>query len=550
MSNYLQRNWFPISLITGICLHALSLTNGIMEADAALYATIAKHIALTNDWVNLIGDGHDWLDKPHLPFWIIASSFKIFGINDFAYKVPAFISFLIGVLYCYQLAKKLYDTATAKLATIILLTALHLFLSVFDVRAEAYLTTFIVAATFHLYQSLQHKISWHIVWAAIFCAAACITKGIFVLITIAGGFIIYWLYNKQWKELWQPKWWLLIVLTFIFILPELYCLYQQFDLHPEKIVFGITHVSGIRFFFWDSQFGRFFNSGPIKGEGDITFFVHTFLWAFLPWSFIAYAAIFYSFKKQTKANSKQLIITGSIVITFLLFSLSKFQLPHYIVILFPHFAIVSAVYLLGIQKDKILKIWNTVQLIIFCIAIIAICSLAIITRFNPLPWPFVWVVLVSGIFILFFKANNLYALTGKAVCFSTVLFLYLNLFFYPVLLQYQGGMQAGKYLNKNMPGSTAIMYKCSAYSFEWYSSGKVFRSANLSALPDSIKIGKRIVVFTTPEFLPALINEAATVKEIARFQTYPVSQLSLPFLNADSREKELKYFVLLECGVN
>jgi 4-amino-4-deoxy-L-arabinose transferase-like glycosyltransferase len=447
------------------------------------------------------------------------------------------------------LAKKLYDTATAKVATIILITSLHLFLSVFDVRAEAYLTTFIIAATFHLYQSLQHKISWNIVWAAIYCAAACMTKGIFVLITIAGGFIIYWIYNQQWKELLQPKWWLLIVLTFIFISPELYCLHQQFDLHPEKIVFGTTHVSGIKFFFWDSQFGRFFNSGPIKGEGDISFFLHTFLWAFLPWAFIAYVAIFYSFKKLNKANSKQLIITGSIAITFLLFSLSKFQLPHYIVILFPQFAIVSGVYLLGIKKEKTLKVWNIIQTFIFFVAIIAICALAIITRFNPLPWPFVLVLVVSSIFFFFFKGKNLHALLGKAVCFSTALFIYLNLLFYPALLQYQGGAYAGKYMNKNMPAAIGIMYKCSAYSFEWYSKCKVLRSANLSDLPDAVKNSKRIIIFTTPEFLPSLITEASTVKEIARFKTYPVSQLSLPFLNAGSREKELNYFVLVECGL-
>jgi len=34
----------------------------------------------------------------------------------------------------------------------------------------------------------------------------------------------------------------------LFITPELFCLYIQFDRHPEKILFGHTSVSGIRFF--------------------------------------------------------------------------------------------------------------------------------------------------------------------------------------------------------------------------------------------------------------------------------------------------------------
>ena len=62
-----------------------------------------------------------------------------------------------------------------------------------------------------------------------------------------------------------------LVLLILFINPELICLYIQFDLHPEKILFGHTHVSGIRFFFWDSQFGRFLNTGPIKGAGRRVF---------------------------------------------------------------------------------------------------------------------------------------------------------------------------------------------------------------------------------------------------------------------------------------
>lgn len=71
------------------------------------------------------------------------------------------------------------------------------------------------------------------------------------------------------------------IILLIFISPELICLYIQFDSHPEKIVFGNTHVSGIRFFFWDSQFGRFFNTGPIKGKGD-PFFLYAHVIVGLP----------------------------------------------------------------------------------------------------------------------------------------------------------------------------------------------------------------------------------------------------------------------------
>jgi 4-amino-4-deoxy-L-arabinose transferase-like glycosyltransferase len=132
--------YFPYFLLAGILINANGLFIDILEPDGALYATIAKHITLTNDWVNLFGDGHDWLDKPHFPFWVTAASFKLFGITAFAYKVPAFIFWLAGIWFLYVLAKELQNNYTAKVAVIVYIFSLHGLLNNFDVRAEPYLT--------------------------------------------------------------------------------------------------------------------------------------------------------------------------------------------------------------------------------------------------------------------------------------------------------------------------------------------------------------------------------------------------------------------------
>ncbi len=138
---------------------------------------------------------------------------------------------------------------------------------------------------------MSKTLSWQLVAGSLLAACAVMTKGPFVLITIGAGFVIDWLIKKDWKQLLHPRWWLALVLVTFFIIPELYCLYVQFDAAPQKIVFGHTGVSGLRFFFWDSQFGRFFNTGPIRGKGDPFFYFHTLLWAFLPWSLLLYAAM-------------------------------------------------------------------------------------------------------------------------------------------------------------------------------------------------------------------------------------------------------------------
>ena len=50
-------DYFLLFLLIGIALNAVSLFTDIMDQDSALYASVAKLIAVSGDWVNLIGYG-------------------------------------------------------------------------------------------------------------------------------------------------------------------------------------------------------------------------------------------------------------------------------------------------------------------------------------------------------------------------------------------------------------------------------------------------------------------------------------------------------------
>src|SRR5688572_29206621 len=132
--------WWLLCLITGLCINALGIFSTIIEPDGALYATIAKTMVNTSDYVNLMFHGRDWLDKPHFPFWVVALSFKLVGITTFGYKFPALLFWGLGAFYTYKFAGIFYPSAVARLATLLYLTATHLVISNNDVRAEPYLT--------------------------------------------------------------------------------------------------------------------------------------------------------------------------------------------------------------------------------------------------------------------------------------------------------------------------------------------------------------------------------------------------------------------------
>lgn len=339
-----------LSLFALLVNAAAMLSPVINGGDSITYAALSQYIALNNDWANLVLDGQDWLDKPHMPFWITALFFEIGGVGTFTYILPGFLFHLIGGYYTWRIARLFYDRDTAWLSLLVYVSAFHLMDSSIEVKAETYLTGFIMGACYYwLRYDAQARLKY-LLLGALFSAAAVMTKGVFTLITIFSGLVCLWLYHRQWRRLWSGKWLLAYVLSLLFTAPEVVALYLQFDAHPEKTMFGQTNVSGIRFFLWDSQFGRFFNTGPIRNtNGHPFYFVLVFLWAFLPWVAVFVAAMVAGVRrfgvKSAVENSGFVFLCGAFFVTFALFSATSFQLDHYTVILFPFAAILCGKFL-------------------------------------------------------------------------------------------------------------------------------------------------------------------------------------------------------------
>ncbi|MGN7885021.1 ArnT family glycosyltransferase [Dyadobacter sp. 22481] len=526
--------YFPWLLLAGILLNIPGLWLDIIEPDGALYATIAKHIVLHNDWVNLYGDGHDWLDKPHFPFWMAAISYKVFGITGFAYKLPAFLFWLLSLRYTYLITRDLYNEDVARIAVLIYTVALHSTLANFDVRAEPYLTACITGAAWHMLR-VNARAHWlHIVWAALFAACAIMTKGVFVLITLAGGWAIYWLITKQFREFINYRWWMVLAICFVFIVPELYSLYVQFDLHPEKVVFGRTNVSGVRFFFWDSQFGRFFNTGPIKGKGDVTFFVHTTLWAFLPWSLGLVGGIVYLLRFEKNRDAIRWVIYGSTLVTFLLFSLSKFQLPHYLVIEFPYFSIITAYFFTELAKRSQLKHLVTIQTVLLVLTLVFISGLLYITRIeHGIAAAVIGLVIVVTACLVHYR-NAMQQLLFKGYAMAAMLYIFLFQFFYPFLLQYQSGMLAARVIPEKDSHLPVAAYGSFSYSFEFYSPGEVKLIKNGKYLNDFIDTAP-CYLYTTAAVADSLIRSGVDAEVQASPKHFHVTRLKYGFLDEKKR---------------
>ena len=513
----------------------------ILEPDSTSYATIAKTMVQRHDFVDLFELGKDWLDKPHLPFWLSAISFGIFGFSTWAYKLPALILVYVAAFYTYAFARNLYDRRIALVAAIIFLSAQHIIISSSDVRAEAYLTAFVIGGTYHFYQASRFGSHAHLVAGSLLAAAAVMTKGIFALIPIGGAIAGGLLLSRQWAQVFHVRWLAATLLILLFISPELYSLWRQFDSHPEKIVFETTGVSGLRFFFWDSQFGRFFSTGPIiRGKGNPFEYLVVVLWAFLPWSIPLYAAVYVAIRKivRRKVQSVECFNLSGGLLTFLLFSASQFQLPHYLNIAFPFFAVVTSSFLLGFATpaaERLANIWQW----LFVSGALAVCvALQLAFRLNDWAGPAMLLV-TATILLLYLQKRSWHQWQSRPIVIlaSANVFanLFLNGYFVPTLMKYQAGSEMAAYLNTHYKGQPVLQSRNSySSSLEFYLQAPVIAIDDSSLQQGQLPEGA--LVYGPANVFNRLIDKFHVIH---RTVYYPVSRLTLTFLNPLTREHTL-----------
>lgn len=543
-----EHKWLYFFIGLAVLVNFSGLMVPLMDPDAGVYASVSKNMLLRNNFWELYFQGNDWLDKPHFPFWITAFFFKVFGIDTWTYKLPGILFVLIGARYTYLFARKLYTETVALWAVFILLTAEHIVISNNDVRAEPFLTGLIIAAIYHFSQSINRQISWHLVAASFFAACAVMTKGPFTLIPVGGAVLGELLMKKNWKELFNWRWLLVIVLVGLFITPELYSLWYQFDRHPEKIVFGKTNVSGIRFFLWDSQFGRFMNTTPMKGKGNPFFFLHTLLWAFLPWSLIMYVSLFDKIRTAIKKIGIQqqewFTISGSLL-TLLIFSLSKFQLSYYTNIIFPLLAILSSNWIIR-KRESHPRVFISIHNAI--IVILLIGGILLQVFYSPMTASFLKVAILIGMIVLVVvlpyrlrsgKWQMTFLRLGLA---SLVINLYINWFFYPDLLKYQSSSEAAFYINDKHPGVPGICMSIYAPVFEFYLKDG-WQKADTSILYHQDGPG---ILYISQEELDMIKQRGIHYELIKELNEFHVTMLTLKFVNKKTRNKELKKTYLVK----
>jgi 4-amino-4-deoxy-L-arabinose transferase-like glycosyltransferase len=519
-----------------------------MDNDSAHHANIALRMYLTGDYVTLYDHRGDYIDKPHFLFWTSALSYHVFGVTSFAYRLPSFLFTILGTYSIFRLAKELYDHETGKLAALIAASSFCYILANNDVRMDAILTAAIAFATWQLVAYAHHRKSVFLIGAALGLAIGFSTKGHVGLATPTAGLFFYILYKKDWKLLYDWHWLVVAFFFALFISPVVYCYYLQFNLHPEKISQGMKGVNGMKYILWSHSFDRIRGHerfGGSLGKEDKFFFLHTFLWTFAPWCFVALVALFIRLKNFLSRNEEWLS-TGVFLMLALLINFSNFKLPHYMPILAPSTAVMAAhLFASKWNSDK----WQRAFLIMQLSA--SLLLLVVSALVNTWAFPIHTTISLMGLILLlaiafYFLLTKMLSTIQKAFAVSVTsiaLFFFLaNTNFYPQLLAYQGGKSLAD-------GTRGIVDPRNVYFWKntFSSSYNFYSASHRRVYPDSLEIPRQKFWLIYEKSQQQQIDSVGFVfGKIFSVPDYEITRLKKNFIDPATRKQTLDSMIMAE----
>lgn len=138
--------------------------NGLANYDDAFYAQKAKEILTTKDVITMHYNGRPAFENPPFFIWLIAASYKIFGINEYAAKFPSALMGIATILLVYRFGWFLYNQWTGFFSALILTTTIMFTRFAGRAMMDVTLSFFVTLALFSLMLALSRSNRFFLLW--------------------------------------------------------------------------------------------------------------------------------------------------------------------------------------------------------------------------------------------------------------------------------------------------------------------------------------------------------------------------------------------------
>lgn len=262
-------------------------TPALLDDADSTHAEAAREMFVTGDYVTLHINGVRYLEKAPLPYWLVAISYHIFGVNEFATRLPMALSVMFLGILALAWARRAFGERTGIYAALFVYTAAGVFLFTRILIPDVLLSLFICASLYFFLTALEPNATAWRWYAAYACAAfGVLTKGLIALAFPGGAAFLYLVMTGEWRR-WRELH--LVSGTALFLLIAA----------PWHILAGLRNTGGANghgffwFYFVNEHFLRFLGKRYPRDYNKLPWTLYWSLhlvWLF-PWSLYLPAAI-------------------------------------------------------------------------------------------------------------------------------------------------------------------------------------------------------------------------------------------------------------------
>jgi 4-amino-4-deoxy-L-arabinose transferase-like glycosyltransferase len=320
----------------------------LMDDVDAVQAQVARNMLASGDWVTARLDGVAYLEKAPLNYWMMAVAFRIFGVHDWAARIPLALAVVLLCWVTYRFGRWAFDETAGLYAGIALSTSVGLFLFTRIVIPDAVLTLAIAGAVWAWLRLLEPDEEPSLRWS--FTLGGCLGVGLLLKGLIAAVFPLMAVlaYMALTRRLFSWAVWRRLHLG-IAIPVALAIAVPWYVLatlrNPPYFVFSLHSGPGeYRGFFWfyffnehllrflGLRYPRDYNTVPRRW-----FWILNLVWIF-PWSFYLLSAPTLDYRPTSRAGRTRLMLACWIGVVMLFFTFSTTQ-EYYSMPIYPALAL-------------------------------------------------------------------------------------------------------------------------------------------------------------------------------------------------------------------
>ncbi len=326
----------------------------LFDLDEGAFSEATREMLESGNYLTTYLNGELRFDKPIFIYWFQALSVKIFGLNEFAVRLPSAVAGALWVWATYLFTKRYSDSKKAFIAAFIMIASLQITIIAKAAIADALLNLFIALAMFSLYRLHETRENKFIYFTYLFVGLGTLTKGpVAIMIPLVVSFLFF-IIKGEWKFWLKSVFNPLGIGLFLLVTAPWYIL-EYMD-QGEKFING---------FFFKHNISRF--NGAMEGHyGSLVYYIPVFLIGLLPFTTL-YIKVLIKVRELFK-NDLHLFLILWFGFVFIFFSFSGTKLPHYVIYGYtPLFVLVGLLW-----QERVSSFWLIVPSILLYLILLAL----------------------------------------------------------------------------------------------------------------------------------------------------------------------------------